>query len=249
MNVHDLEYSLVVNPPTYHRVLFGFPWWREERLRRLNLYNIQQLILNPENIPHHKKTSLYRISPKHLDLWIEDSFVNNFDQPAFESLAFAWSRAQQANIPFMDACNVHFNRNTLDIAPITSHATLTEISHIGICLYRDKNIPDLHFRSSRDKFHKTFTDDLTTLQSWLLECMLRLSNLLYNYTAASELLTKYIRTQLYKWQLFPNLRLVVVYFTSFLVYRLDSFSSSFCPFVRHFIFFFQLFYFDHETPY
>ncbi|PKY53162.1 hypothetical protein RhiirA4_498395, partial [Rhizophagus irregularis] len=106
------------------------------------VYKCQQRFLNPENIPRKKKTSLYKVSPRHLELWIEDSFVRIFDQPAFDSLGFAWSRAKRDNIPFWAACNVHFNNNKIKTAPIKSHATLTEISHIGINLYDHKNLPE-----------------------------------------------------------------------------------------------------------
>lgn len=212
MNANDLQYSLVLHPPNYYKVLFGFPWVREERLRRYKLYKIQQYILNPENIPNKKKSSLYRFSLPHLELWIQDAFVRNFDQPAFESLAFAWSRAQQDDIPFLDACNVHFNVGALPIAPITSHATLTEISHIRKNLYLVNHLPELRERHSRDKFRKIFKDNLHTLRLWLDELKTLWRIFLLTRKAAMELLIKYIRTQLYKWHLSPIL-LQVAYFS------------------------------------
>lgn len=210
MNVHDVSLSLIINPPNYHRVLFGFPRWREERLRRYKLYKIQQHILNPEDIPNKKKASLYRFSLHHLELWIQDAFVNNFDQQAFESLSFAWSRARQDDIPFLDACNVHFNVAAIPIAPIGSHAILSEISHIGISAYDNKNLPELREKHSRDKFKKIFLDDLHLLLHWLSALQSRLQALMFNHTVATESLIKYIRTQLYKWHLSPTLRQVEV---------------------------------------
>ncbi|PKY52180.1 hypothetical protein RhiirA4_469654 [Rhizophagus irregularis] len=44
-------------------------------LLKYNLYKQQQRFLNPDNIPKKSKTSLYQISPRHLELWIENSFI------------------------------------------------------------------------------------------------------------------------------------------------------------------------------
>ncbi|PKK48294.1 hypothetical protein RhiirC2_803565 [Rhizophagus irregularis] len=46
------------------------------------------------------------------------------------------------NIPFLDACNVYFNYNKIKTTPIKIHATPTEIFHIRINLYDDKNFPE-----------------------------------------------------------------------------------------------------------
>ncbi|PKY53179.1 hypothetical protein RhiirA4_498461 [Rhizophagus irregularis] len=97
-------FYLILDEPNYEKILFGLPSFREERLYKYNVYKYQQRPnLNPENIPREKKTSLYKVSPRHLELWIEDSFVRIFDQPAFDSLGFAWSRAKCDNIPFWAA--------------------------------------------------------------------------------------------------------------------------------------------------
>ncbi|PKC54887.1 hypothetical protein RhiirA1_476499 [Rhizophagus irregularis] len=163
------DFNLILNPPNYEKILFGFPYYREERLLHYKLYVFQQRFFNPDNIPKKKKTSLYQVSLHHLELWIEDSFVQIYDQPCFESLAFAWSRAQHGNIPFLDACNVYFNNNEIQTTPIKTHATLTKISHIGINLYDDKNLPEVWVRQSRDKDKKFYKDDIYSLWRWLLE--------------------------------------------------------------------------------
>ncbi|CAB4418232.1 unnamed protein product [Rhizophagus irregularis] len=157
-------FYLILDEPNYEKILFGLPSFREERLYKYNVYKYQQRPnLNPENIPREKKTSLYKVSPRHLELWIEDSFVRIFDQPAFDSLGFAWSRAKCDNIPFWAACNVHFNNNKIKTAPIKSHATLTEISHIGTNLHEFKNLPEIWIDHSRDKIKKTFKDTLYSI--------------------------------------------------------------------------------------
>ncbi|PKY35105.1 hypothetical protein RhiirB3_455483 [Rhizophagus irregularis] len=101
MNQENPAFNLILTPPNYEKILFSFPSFREECLQLYRLYKIQQRFFNPEDIPHKKKTSLYQVSQHHLELWIEDSFIDNFDQPAFKSLAFTWSRAKHDNIPFM----------------------------------------------------------------------------------------------------------------------------------------------------
>ncbi|PKB94480.1 hypothetical protein RhiirA5_438668 [Rhizophagus irregularis] len=169
MNKENSDFNLILNPPNYEKILFGFPYYRKERLLHYKLYVFQQRFFNPDNIPKKKKTSLYQVSLHHLELWIEDSFVQIYDQPCFESLAFAWSRAQHGNIPFLDACNVYFNNNEIQTTPIKTHATLTEISHIGINLYDDKNLPEVWARQSRDKDKKFYKDDIYSLWRWLLE--------------------------------------------------------------------------------
>ncbi|CAB4404373.1 unnamed protein product [Rhizophagus irregularis] len=95
MTEEVLAFGLILNPPNYEKILFGFPSFREVGLLKYDLYHLQQRVLNPENIPRRKKTSLYQVSSRHLELWIEDTFVRNFDQHAFDGLAFAWSRAQR----------------------------------------------------------------------------------------------------------------------------------------------------------
>ncbi|CAB4417755.1 unnamed protein product [Rhizophagus irregularis] len=133
MNEENSDFNLILNPPNYEKILFGLPSFREERLKKYRLYALQQRFFNPEDIPKKKKSSLYQVSLHHLELWIEDSFVQNFDKPSFDSLAFAWSRAHHDNLPFSVACNVYFD-NKITTAPIKTHATLSEVSHIGINL-------------------------------------------------------------------------------------------------------------------
>lgn len=265
MNLTNPNFNLILDPPNsnYYKILFGLPSFRDERLHHLKLYKIQQRVFNPESIPRKKKTSLYQVSQRHLELWIEDSFVNIFDQPAFESLAFAWSRAQSANIPFRDACNVYFNNNQLDIAPIKAHATLTEISHIGINLYDNKNVPELWYKQTRDKNNNNHKERLYSLRRWSLELLLRLKNLMFNYTVATESLIKFIRTRLFRWHLYLTLREEEIYIRIFTRLNLDFFtictvviffSASFSsfplplppspfifPFLFYFFFFFILF--------
>ncbi|CAB4399150.1 unnamed protein product [Rhizophagus irregularis] len=207
MNEENSDFNLILNPPNYEKILFGFPSYREERLIHYRLYVFQQRFFNPDNIPKKKKTSLYQVSLHHLELWIEDSFVQTYDQPCFDSLAFAWSRAQHDNIPFSDACNVYFNNNEIQTTPIKTHATLTEIFHIGINLYNDKNLPEVWARQSRDKDKKFYKDDIYSLWRWLLELILRLANLFNNYTVATESLIKYLWIHLYMWSLFPTLHI------------------------------------------
>ncbi|CAB4376959.1 unnamed protein product [Rhizophagus irregularis] len=103
MALEPWPFNLILDAPNYGKILFGFPSYRETGLFKYNLYKLQQRLLNPENIPRKKKTSLYKVSSVHLELWIEDSFVQNFDQHAFDALAFAWSHAKRDNIPFMAA--------------------------------------------------------------------------------------------------------------------------------------------------
>lgn len=206
MNEEYSEFNLVLIPPNYEKILFGLPYFREARLFKYKLYKLQQQVFNPENIPKKKKSSLYQVSLLHLELWIETSFVECFDQPSFASLEFARSRAMQDNLPFSDACNVHFDNNTIATAPIKAHATLTEISHIGTNLYDDKNLPDVWARQSRDKFKKHYKDTQYSLWRWLLEILLRLANLLLNYTVTTESLIKYLWIKLFRWSLFPLLR-------------------------------------------
>ncbi|GBC31905.2 kinase-like domain-containing protein [Rhizophagus irregularis DAOM 181602=DAOM 197198] len=113
----------------------------ETGLFKHNLYKLQQRLLNPENIPRKKKTSLYRVSSRHLELWIEDTFVRNFDQHAFDALAFAWSRAKRDNLPFMAACNVHFKKHKIKPTPIKFHGTRTLTSHIKMTYRVEHYLP------------------------------------------------------------------------------------------------------------
>ncbi|CAB5378399.1 unnamed protein product [Rhizophagus irregularis] len=103
MALEPSAFQLILDAPNYGKILFGFPSYKETGLLKYNLYKLQQRLLNPENIPRKKKTSLYKVSSRHLELWIEDSFVRNFDQHAFDALTFAWSRAKRDNLPFMAA--------------------------------------------------------------------------------------------------------------------------------------------------
>ncbi|PKY36436.1 hypothetical protein RhiirB3_459026 [Rhizophagus irregularis] len=115
-----------------------------------------------------KITSLHQVSLHHLELWIEDSFVQIDDHSWFEFLALAWSRAQQDNFPFLDTCNVYFNYKDIQTTPIKTHAILTKIFLIGINLHVDKNLPDIWVRQSRD-IDKIFSkDDIYSLWRWLL---------------------------------------------------------------------------------
>ncbi|CAB4391595.1 unnamed protein product [Rhizophagus irregularis] len=130
MALEPSAFQLILDASNYGKILFGFPSYRETGLFRYHLYKHQQRLFNPENIPRKKKTSLYKVSSPYLELWIEDSFVRNFDQHAFDALAFAWSRAKRDNIPFMAACNVHFKKHKIKPTPIKFHGTLTLTSHI-----------------------------------------------------------------------------------------------------------------------
>ncbi|CAB5187522.1 unnamed protein product [Rhizophagus irregularis] len=158
--------QLILDAPNYGKILFGFPSYRETGLLKYNLYKFQQWLLNPENIPRKKKTSLYKVSSRHLELWIEDSFVRNFDQHAFDALAFAWSRAKRDNLPFMAACNVHFKKHKIKPTPIKFHGTLTLTSHIKMTYHMEHYLPVVWKKQPRDytKKEKIFKDTFYSLQ-------------------------------------------------------------------------------------
>ncbi|GBC16658.2 hypothetical protein GLOIN_2v1690418 [Rhizophagus irregularis DAOM 181602=DAOM 197198] len=141
MVLEPSAFPLILDAPNYGKILFGFPSFRETGLLKHNLYKLQQRLLNPENIPRKKKTSLYRVSSRHLELWIEDTFVRNFDQHAFDALAFAWSRAKRDNLPFMAACNVHFKKHKIKPTPIKFHGTRTLTSHIKMTYRVEHYLP------------------------------------------------------------------------------------------------------------
>lgn len=50
-----LAFGLILNPPNYGKILFGFPSFREVGLYKYKLYQLKQRILNPENIPGRRK--------------------------------------------------------------------------------------------------------------------------------------------------------------------------------------------------
>ncbi|PKY33221.1 hypothetical protein RhiirB3_420453, partial [Rhizophagus irregularis] len=162
---NNSDFNLILNPSNYEKILFGF---REERLLHNKFFVFQLRFSNPENILKKKITSLHQVSLHHLELWIEDSFVQIDDHSWFEFLALAWSRAQQDNFPFLDTCNVYFNYKDIQTTPIKTHAILTKIFLIGINLHVDKNLPDIWVRQSRD-IDKIFSkDDIYSLWRWLL---------------------------------------------------------------------------------
>lgn len=199
-------FGLILDAPNYEKILFGFPFFREAGLYKYRLYQLQQQILNPENILRKKKTSLYQVSSRHLELWIEDSFVHNFDQHAFDGLAFAWSRAKRDNIPFLATCNVHFNNNRFKPAPIKSYVSQSLISHIRFKCDANIYLPVIWTRPPRDKNKKTFKDTLRSLRWWLSQLTLRLLALYRNHTVATESLINYLQTFLYRWHLYSTLR-------------------------------------------
>lgn len=208
MVLEPSAFPLILDAPNYGKILFGFPSFRETGLLKHNLYKLQQRLLNPENIPRKKKTSLYRVSSRHLELWIEDTFVRNFDQHAFDALAFAWSRAKRDNLPFMAACNVHFKKHKIKPTPIKFHGTRTLTSHIKMTYRVEHYLPMVWQKQPRDytKKEKIFKDTFYSLQRWLLELILRFLHLLYNHTVATESLTKYLWTRSYRWHLYSTLR-------------------------------------------
>ncbi|PKK70922.1 hypothetical protein RhiirC2_745518 [Rhizophagus irregularis] len=208
MALEPSAFQLILDAPNYGKILFGFPSYREMGLLKYNLYKLQQRLLNPENIPRKKKTSLYKVSSRHLELWIEDSFIQNFDQHAFDALAFIWSRAKRDNLPFKAACNVHFKKHKIKPTPIKFHGTLTLTSHIKMTYHVEHYLPVVWKKHPREytKKEKIFKDTLYSLQRWLLELILRLFHFLSNHTVATESLTHYLRTRLYRWHLYSTLR-------------------------------------------
>ncbi|EXX74653.1 hypothetical protein RirG_049140 [Rhizophagus irregularis DAOM 197198w] len=83
MNEKYSDFNLIFNPPNYEKILFGF---REERLLHNKFFIFQLRFSIPENILKKKITSLHQVSLHHLELWIEDSFVQTDDHSCFEIL-------------------------------------------------------------------------------------------------------------------------------------------------------------------
>ncbi|PKK64527.1 hypothetical protein RhiirC2_787357 [Rhizophagus irregularis] len=141
---------------------------RFQKLNNCILWNTIKHIINTLKL----KVSLFKVKAHSghalndaADLLVKDG-ISSKD---FFQINIQYLPTQTCHLTFNDsiiidhACNVYFNNNEIKTTPIKTHATLTEIYHIRINLYDDKNLPEVWARQSRDKDKKFFKDDIYSL--------------------------------------------------------------------------------------
>jgi hypothetical protein len=109
-----------------------------------------------------------------------------FDYITDISLLFA---ADRNNLPFKEIYHLYINKPWIDSASIILHSPVTEMSHIGKNLYKEKNLPIYFNRHSR-QYQKRYPFDFDTLRHWLRQLIMRKSNFDLNHTPVTESLIR-----------------------------------------------------------